>query len=74
MHTNNLAMKTSIFSILLFNFSLFCFSQEGTITIEQNPEIEQLVEIYKSANTNSGYYQIQVGFTNSDGAAQGLAG
>ncbi|GMN12020.1 SPOR domain-containing protein [Croceitalea sp. MTPC9] len=55
-------MRTLLFTILLFGFSLFCFGQEGTITIEQDPKIEQLVEIYKSANNNSGYYQIQVGF------------
>ena len=72
MRNNILAMKTLIFSTLFFTYSFFCLGQEGTITIEQNPEIEQLVEIYKSANSNSGYYQIQVGFTNSDGAAQRL--
>lgn len=63
-------MKTSIITILLLNFSIFCFAQEGTVSIEQNPKIDQLVEIYKDANTNSGYYQIQVGFRSSDDAAK----
>jgi len=65
-------MKTLIITILLLNFSIFCFAQEGTVSIEQNPKIDQLVEIYKDANTNSGYYQIQVGFRSSDDAAKRL--
>ena len=55
-------MRTPIFTILFLSVSFLSFSQEGTITIEQNPDIDKLVEIYKDANTNSGYYQIQVGF------------
>ena len=55
-------MKKPIFTILLLSFSFSCLGQEGTIAIEQDPKIDQLVEIYKEANTNSGYYQIQVGF------------
>jgi cell division protein FtsN len=55
-------MKTPIFTILLLSFTFIGFSQEGTINIEQDEKIEQLVEIYKDANASSGYYQIQVGF------------
>ncbi len=55
-------MRTPIITILLLSFSVFCLAQDGTITIEQDSKIDQLVEIYKDANTNSGYYQIQVGF------------
>lgn len=62
LHYSAQHMKTPIITILLSLFSFFCFSQEGTITIEQDPKIDQLVEIYKDANTSSGYYQIQVGF------------
>ena len=65
-------MKIPILTILATCFSLFCYSQEGEITIEQDPKIDQLVEIYKDVNVNSGYYQIQVGFTASDNAAQRL--
>lgn len=65
-------MKTPIFTTLLLLFSFFSFGQEGTITIEQDSKIKQLVEIYKNTNPNSGYYQIQVGFTSTDGAAKKL--
>jgi len=65
-------MKTLTITTLLLFFSAFCIAQEGTITIEQDPNIDKLVEIYKEVNTNSGYYQIQVGFTTSDNAAQSL--
>ncbi|WP_394973508.1 SPOR domain-containing protein [uncultured Croceitalea sp.] len=65
-------MKTHIFTVLLLFFSFFSFGQEGTITIEQDPKIDQLVDIYKEANINSGYYQIQVGFRSSDNDAQRL--
>ena len=50
--------------------SLFIFTclfnainaQQGTINIEQDQKITDLLEIYKSLNTTSDYYRIQVGF------------
>ena len=55
-------MKTPLFTIFLIGFAFLGSSQEGTINIEQDVKIEQLIEIYKDANASSGYYQIQVGF------------
>ena len=44
-----------------FSFS-FCYSQQGTVNIEQDKNISDLLEIYKTANESSEYYRIQVGF------------
>lgn len=57
-------MKTT-FKYILF-LSLFCIcglsAQEGNITIEKDPKIDELVEVYKKVNSKNSYYQIQVGF------------
>lgn len=36
--------------------------QEGVVTIEQDPDITKLLDIYKKMNSNTGYYTIQIGF------------
>ncbi len=59
-------MKTLKFTVFLVIATFSCYAQEGTITIDQNPKIEQLVDIYKETNKNSGYYQIQVGFGSNE--------
>ena len=55
-------MKSLI--ILVFAVGLGCisFAQKGTVTIEQDPKIGQLLEVYKNANSNRDYYTIQIGF------------
>lgn len=65
-------MRTTILTLVLLVCTSFSFGQEGTITIDQDPKIDELVEIYKEANTKSGYYQIQVGFRSTDGSATKL--
>ncbi len=55
-------MKTTIFTIILLGFFFSSEAQEGVVTIEQDPRIEQLVRVYNKVNSNKGYYQIQVGF------------
>ncbi len=37
-------------------------SQEGVIQIQQDPVLNELVELYKDARTQNSYYQIQLGF------------
>lgn len=37
-------------------------AQEGIVTIEKDPKIDQLLEVYKTVNSKLEYYQIQVGF------------
>jgi len=55
-------MKTSVSTALLFGLSIFVFAQEGQISIEQDPKIEELVKLYTDVNSEANYYQIQVGF------------
>jgi len=42
--------------------------QQTRVTIDQDPAIKELLEIYKSALAKSDYYRIQVGFGNADTA------
>ena len=55
-------MKTFCFTLFLGFFFLKGTSQEGVVTIEQDPKIEQLTKVYNKVKSNKGYYQIQVGF------------
>jgi len=65
-------MRTPIFIIT----ALFCLqiakAQDGTINIQQDPKIDQLVKVYKTVNSKVDYYQIQVGFKTNDQSAQRL--
>ncbi|TXN37085.1 SPOR domain-containing protein [Flagellimonas hymeniacidonis] len=55
-------MKTPLFIAFLIG-SLFQISaQEGSITIDQDPRIDELVTLYASVNSKADFYQIQVGF------------
>lgn len=38
------------------------YTQQGTINIKQDEKITDLLEVYKSSNSTSEYYRIQVGF------------
>lgn len=61
-HTIINTMKT-LAHILIFTCLVnFTNAQQGTVNIEQDEKIADLLEIYKSANTTSEYYRIQVGF------------
>ena len=55
-------MKSLIFlgCVALFSTSVHC--QNGRITIEQDPKIDELLKVYTSVNSKAEYYQIQVGF------------
>nr|WP_299338488.1 SPOR domain-containing protein [Allomuricauda sp.] len=55
-------MKTLIY-IVVATFSIVRISaQEGSITIEQDPKINELLKVYTEVNSKAEYYQIQVGF------------
>ena len=59
-HINH--MKT-LFFIAFSMFSVVqLLAQEGSITIEQDPKIDQLLKVYTEVNSKAEYYQIQVGF------------
>ena len=58
---NILLSKSNIYlslTILLIGFNLM--AQEGTVTINQDREIEELLKIKKSIETNSDRYKIQI--------------
>lgn len=55
-------MKTTVFFIILACSTTFCAAQQGSVNIQQDEKIVQLLNIYKSVNENSDHYRIQVGF------------
>ncbi|NDV43274.1 SPOR domain-containing protein [Flagellimonas sediminis] len=55
-------MKTPVFTAILIGLTLHLSAQEGKVTIQQDPKIDQLVKLYTDVNSKSGFYQIQVGF------------
>ena len=56
------------FLTLLFAFA--SHAQRGQVSIEQDPEIGRLLNIYKEAKANADYFTIQVGFGTYDFAEQ----
>ncbi len=42
--------------------STIAYGQQGTVTIEQDPELDRLLELYRITNSEINYYTIQVGF------------
>ena len=56
--------------LLVAGYGTFTFAQQGVVTIDQDPKIEQLVELYKVANARAEYYTIQVGFGNYEEAEE----
>lgn len=57
-------MKYQLLFIVFILFASHAIAQEGTITIEKDPEIDALLKVYTEVNSKSEYYQIQVGFGN----------
>ncbi|WP_127136520.1 SPOR domain-containing protein [Flagellimonas oceanensis] len=57
-------MKTAVFSTILIALTTQVFAQDGQVTIQQDPKINELVKLYAKVNANTGFYQIQVGFGN----------
>lgn len=60
--SNTIGLKrTLLFSAVLLLGSL-AFGQEGSVSIDQDPKIDRLLELYKINNSRVNYYTIQVGF------------
>ena len=55
-------MKTLPCTILLIGSLTCSLAQTGQVNIEQDEKIEKLLKVYKSSNSSSDYYRIQVGF------------
>ncbi|MEK6152064.1 SPOR domain-containing protein [Flavobacteriaceae bacterium 3-367] len=61
-------MKRAVTLLFFIGLSSFALAQEGSITIEQDEKITDLLRLYKSANKSSDFYQIQVFFGAYDEA------
>lgn len=57
-------MKTAVFTVILLGLASQVLAQDGQVSIQQDPKINELVKLYTKANANTGFYQIQVGFGN----------
>jgi len=61
-------MKRLILITLAMFALTYTHAQKGTVSIDQDERISQLLKVYKSTLNNSGYYTIQVGFGTHDKA------
>lgn len=55
-------MKTLVLIAFLIGFTVQLSAQEGSITVEQDPQIDELMKVYTEVNSKADFYQIQVGF------------
>ncbi|MEJ1222702.1 SPOR domain-containing protein [Sediminicola sp. 1XM1-17] len=55
-------MRTVFSTLILLFFSTTIFAQQGTISIEQDPKIDALVQIYKASTDIADVYRIQIYF------------
>ncbi|MAU25864.1 MAG: translation initiation factor IF-2 [Muricauda sp.] len=62
--------KTLIFCILSTGILYTVNAQQGTINIKQDERIDKLLDVYKSVNSKSDFYQIQVGFGSYEKAQE----
>lgn len=50
--------------------TLGVYAQQGRVNIQQDPELGELIKLYSEVNSDTGYYQIQVGFGNNQKAQE----
>jgi hypothetical protein len=62
-------MKTLFYTLLLLTTSL-CLAQEGRLTIEQDPKLDDLLKIYGTVGNTSEFYRIQIYFGSLDRAKE----
>lgn len=55
-------MKSLYLTVFLVFTTCILHAQDGIIRIEQDPMLNELVELYKEAQTPKSFYQIQLGF------------
>ncbi|NNJ89464.1 MAG: SPOR domain-containing protein [Eudoraea sp.] len=63
-------MRIALFTLFILLFHLCVQGQEGVVTIEQDPDITKLLDIYKKMNSNTGFYTIQIGFGSYSDASE----
>lgn len=56
------SMKTFLCTLIFICSLTYSFAQNGQVNIEQDEKIDELLKLYKSSNSSSDYYRIQVGF------------
>lgn len=61
-------LKILLYTLFLALAPRFMAAQEGSVTIEQDPKITALLDIYKFSSENVDFYRIQVGFGSYDAA------
>ncbi|HMB65167.1 MAG TPA: SPOR domain-containing protein [Eudoraea sp.] len=57
-------MKTPVTILLLVCLAYFGKAQNGSISIDQDQKITELLALYKTVNSDIDYYTIQIGFGN----------
>ncbi len=62
MEKQSYLMKTLVIITFLIGFTVQLSAQEGSITVEQDPRIDELMKVYSEVNSKADFYQIQVGF------------
>jgi len=55
-------MKNYAFVLILTGLTYSLSAQEGQVVINQDPRIDELMQLYAQVNSKADYYQIQVGF------------
>ncbi len=55
-------MKRALYALFLLALPLMVNAQKAVATIEQDPDITRLLEIYKKMNSKTEYFTIQIGF------------
>lgn len=59
-------------SLLSLGVSSVALAQSGQVSIDQEPGLGRLLEIYEKSISDAGYYTIQVGFVRQDDLAREL--
>jgi len=55
-------MKKIYLPVIIAFTTVALHAQEGVIHIEQDPALNELIELYKEARTSNSFYQVQLGF------------
>lgn len=63
-------MRIALYTLFILLFHLSAQGQEGVVTIEQDPDITKLIDIYKKMNSKTGFYTIQIGFGSYSDASR----
>ncbi|MDC6387352.1 SPOR domain-containing protein [Maribacter sp. PR1] len=63
-------MKKLFYIIIVILITNSVKAQEGKVSIDQDPQISQLLELYKKSLDKNDYYKIQVGFVSNNEKAQ----